>query len=125
MNIPPDRSKSTGNGPNWSRINQWLLWLGLAAAVAWMFYRHNAHLLQLLPFLFILACPLMHIFGHGSHGAHGGHDHQDQPPRGDEGARLRANQTTGAARNPSTSPGTTTETTGASSWKPSNSRLPA
>jgi len=29
MNIPPDRSKSTGNGPNWSRINQWLLWLGL------------------------------------------------------------------------------------------------
>ncbi|ALY92249.1 TPA: DUF2933 domain-containing protein [Pseudomonas aeruginosa] len=84
MNIPPDRSKSTGNSPNWSRINQWLLWLGLAAAVAWMFYRHNAHLLQLLPFLFILACPLIHIFGHGSHGAHGGHDHQDQPPRGDE-----------------------------------------
>lgn len=46
MNIPPDRSKSTGNSPNWSRINQWLLWLGLAAAVAWMFYRHNAHLLN-------------------------------------------------------------------------------
>jgi hypothetical protein len=42
-----------------------------------------------------------------------------------KGVRLRANQTTGAARNPSTSPGTTTETTGASSWKPSNSRLPA
>ncbi|MEK9803020.1 MAG: DUF2933 domain-containing protein [Curvibacter sp.] len=84
MTLPYDPKQNGRNSPNWSRINQWLLWLGLAAAVAWMFYRHNAHLQQLLPFLFILACPLMHIFGHGSHGAHGGHDHQDQPPRGDE-----------------------------------------
>ncbi|HEJ6052601.1 TPA: DUF2933 domain-containing protein [Pseudomonas aeruginosa] len=84
MNIPSDRRNSTGRGMNWSHINQWLLWIGLAAAVAWMFYRHNAHLLQLLPFLFILACPLMHIFGHGGHGGHGGHDHQGPPPRGDE-----------------------------------------
>lgn len=49
------------SGPNWSRINQWVLWLGLAAAVAYMFYRHNAHLAQLLPFLILLACPLMHL----------------------------------------------------------------
>lgn len=58
---------------NWSSVNQWLLWIGLAAAVAWLFFRHNAHLLQILPFLFILACPLMHLFGHGRHGGHGGH----------------------------------------------------
>lgn len=73
-------------GPNWSRINQWLLWLGLAAAVAWMFYRHNAHLAQLLPFLILLACPLMHLFGHGGHGGHDGHgspgdDERSAPPR--------------------------------------------
>jgi hypothetical protein len=62
-----------GGGPNWSRINQCLLWIGLAAAVAWLFFRHNEHLARLLPLVFILACPLMHIFGHGGHGGHGGH----------------------------------------------------
>jgi len=59
---------------NWSQINQWLLWLGLAAAVAWLVVRHGAHLVELLPFLLILACPLMHLFGHGhgnSHKSHG------------------------------------------------------
>ena len=61
------------SGPNWSRINQWVLWIGLAAAVAWMFFRHNAHLGQLLPFLILLACPLMHVVGHGGHGGHAGH----------------------------------------------------
>lgn len=31
---------------------------------------HSVHLLGLLPYLFILACPLMHIFMHGGHGHH-------------------------------------------------------
>ena len=71
-----------GSGPNWSRIDQWLLWVGLAAAVAWLFIGHSAHLLQLAPFLILLACPLMHIFGHGGHGEHGGHSghRNDEPP---------------------------------------------
>ena len=42
MTMPYDPKQNGRNSPNWSRINQWLLWLGLAAAVAWMFYRHNA-----------------------------------------------------------------------------------
>ncbi|SCK20466.1 Protein of unknown function [Variovorax sp. HW608] len=84
MNLPFDPKQGHRAGPNWSRINQWLLWIGLAAAVAWMFFRHNAHLLQLLPFLFILACPLMHIFGHGGHGGHG-----DTTPRNPEEPAAR------------------------------------
>ncbi|HET7528073.1 MAG TPA: DUF2933 domain-containing protein [Burkholderiaceae bacterium] len=60
--------------PNWSRVNQWLLWLGLAAAVVWLVLRHSAHLLEVAPFLIVLACPLMHLFGHGGHGGHGSHD---------------------------------------------------
>ena len=31
------------------------------------------HLLGALPYLFILACPLMHIFMHHGHGDHGDH----------------------------------------------------
>jgi hypothetical protein len=72
MNHSHEHGNGRPSGPNWSRINQWLLWIGLAAAVAWMFFRHNAHLVQLLPFLILLACPLMHLFGHGGHGGHGG-----------------------------------------------------
>jgi hypothetical protein len=34
---------------------------------------HRAHALGFLPFLLILACPLLHIFMHGGHGGHGGH----------------------------------------------------
>jgi hypothetical protein len=81
MTHSPEAGRSLSSGPNWSRINQWVLWIGLAAAVAWMFYRHNAHLWQLLPFLILLACPLMHLFGHGAHGEHGGGS--DKKPRDD------------------------------------------
>lgn len=63
-------AEPTPASTNWSRINQWLLWLGLAFVVGWLFFRHNEHLLQLSPFLVLPACPLMHIFGHGRHGGH-------------------------------------------------------
>jgi len=48
----------------------------LAAAGALLASEHWAHLVGYLPFLFLLACPLMHLFMHGGHG-HGGHDHGD------------------------------------------------
>ena len=86
MDLPNGFQQGRSTGPNWSRVNQWLLWMGLAVAVAWLFYRHNAHLLQLLPFLLILACPLMHLFGHGRHGGHGKHG-GDAPARGTKDAR--------------------------------------
>ena len=42
---------------------------------------HLAHALGYLPFLLILACPLMHFFMHGGHGAHGGHESHGQEDR--------------------------------------------
>lgn len=33
---------------------------------------HGAHLIPFLPWLLILACPLMHVFMHGGHGGHRG-----------------------------------------------------
>jgi hypothetical protein len=42
----------------------------MATVLLWS--EHRAHLLGVLPYLFLLACPLLHIFGgHGSNGAHG------------------------------------------------------
>ena len=34
---------------------------------------HRAHLLGFLPYLLLLACPLLHLFMHRGHGGHGGH----------------------------------------------------
>lgn len=32
---------------------------------------HRAHVIPLLPWLLVAACPLMHVFMHGSHRGHG------------------------------------------------------
>jgi hypothetical protein len=45
-------------------------------------FEHRAHLAGLLgwlPYLILLACPLMHLFMHGGHGGHG-----HGPDKGDE-----------------------------------------
>jgi hypothetical protein len=53
----------------------------LAVAGFFLWTEHRAHLLGALPYLLLLACPLMHIFGHHGHHAHGakggesGHHH--------------------------------------------------
>lgn len=41
---------------------------------------HRGHLFGILPFLFLLACPFLHRFGHGGHD--GGHDHSTRGAAG-------------------------------------------
>jgi len=43
---------------------------------------HRAHLFGVLPYLLLLACPILHRFGHGRHGSsrHGGDTHTGQRP---------------------------------------------
>jgi hypothetical protein len=48
---------------------------------ALLFTEHRAHVLGLLIWLPLLACPLMHVFMHGGHGHHGVHDRQDDQGR--------------------------------------------
>lgn len=42
---------------------------------------HRAHVLGFLPYLLILACPLLHLFMHGGHGGHGGHGADPKPTK--------------------------------------------
>jgi len=50
-------------------------------AVAALLSEHRTHFFSALPFLLLLACPLMHVFMHGGHGgAHGDHDGGKQAP---------------------------------------------
>lgn len=54
------------------------------ATLAYLFFgEHRVHLLGYLPFLFLLACPLLHMTMHGGHGGHGGHGDKAGPPPSD------------------------------------------
>lgn len=60
----------------WSPAGLALL-VAVAAGGFYLVTEHTAHLFGALPYLLILACPLMHLFMHQGHG-HGGH-HDGQP----------------------------------------------
>jgi hypothetical protein len=51
----------------------------LAGFGGYLFWTHTGHIMTALPYLLLLACPLMHFFGHGH-----GHGHQHH---GDSGRR--------------------------------------
>lgn len=61
-------------------VKWYLSWRGvfltilLAAVSYYLLTVHLAHVALALPYLLLLACPLMHIFGHGHHN----HGHDDK-----------------------------------------------
>jgi len=60
--------------------------LFLATIAFLMMTGHTAHLLGAVPYLLLLACPLMHLFMHGGHEHHHhGTDKQDASMPADEG----------------------------------------
>lgn len=63
----------------------------LAVALFFLLTEHRAHFFGFLPFLLILACPLMHLFHHGGHGGHGTHKHSAGPPS--DGPRSEPKET--------------------------------
>lgn len=73
---PPPSPSSTG------RANvAWMVFAAVAAFYLWT--EHRAHLLGLLPYVLLLACPLMHFFMHGRH------RHRHTPPPGESRDRRR------------------------------------
>ncbi len=53
--------------------------LGFLAIVGFFLAtEHRAHFYGYLPYLLVLACPLLHLFGHGGHGGHGA-DEDNEP----------------------------------------------
>lgn len=53
--------------------------LAVAASI-YLYVAHQSHLYAVLPYLFLAACPLMHVFMHRGHGH--GHGHAHGAPRG-------------------------------------------
>ena len=81
---PAQRPNPDSAPPFWgSRYALGLLVFGAIAAY-FLLSEHRAHFFGALPFLLLLACPLMHMFMHGGHGGHGGgHGHRANGERAD------------------------------------------
>jgi len=70
--------------PSFWRSRTGLAFLGLFAIAAFfLLTEHRAHALGALPFLLLLLCPLLHVFGHGGHGQTGDRDSKSEPRQGD------------------------------------------
>jgi hypothetical protein len=57
-----------------SRRSRYVFWGFVAVAAFYLLAEHRAHVLYFLPYLLVLACPLMHLFHHGHrHGESASH----------------------------------------------------
>ena len=60
------------DGRAWWRTRSGVVLCGfLLIAAFYLLTQHTAHVFWVLPYLLILACPLMHLFMHHGHGGHG------------------------------------------------------
>lgn len=73
----PDDDPPDTDANSFLRRGRWVFWIFAIVAAAYLISEHRAHLEGALPFLIILACPLLHMFMHGGHGGHGGHRGKD------------------------------------------------
>ncbi len=59
---------------------RWAWWGFVAVAGFFLLYEHLAHVIEWLPWVLLLACPLLHVFMRGGHGSHSdqdkGHRHE-------------------------------------------------
>jgi hypothetical protein len=55
------------------RSVNWIMWGFVGVAAFFLITEHRAHLYGFLPYLLLLACPLMHLFMHHGHGGRNGH----------------------------------------------------
>ena len=69
-----NHSEQIAAPPFWrSRYAVGLLVFGAVAAY-FLLSEHRAHFIGALPYLLLLACPIMHLFMHHGHGGHGEDD---------------------------------------------------
>ena len=74
-----EHSQHDNQGSGGGGAGRYVFWGFLVIAGYFLIMEHSAHVVQYLPYLLLLACPLMHLLhGHGGHGGHGGGDSTDK-----------------------------------------------
>ncbi len=67
--------------PWWRDPKKWPFFVFLAIGAYFLWAEHEAHVIEFLPWILILACVGMHFFMHGGHG-HGEHGrNHDRDPK--------------------------------------------
>lgn len=61
----------------------------LAAFGVYLLWSHTGHVVSALPYVLLLACPLLHLFGH-RHGHGHAHDHSHVSPSSEKTIRPRS-----------------------------------
>lgn len=79
----PHQHDTEGSSP---RRSKWVLAGFLLIAGFFLWTEHRAHLLGILPYVLLAACPLMHLFHHG-HGH--GHHRSGTPDTADAGRNAQ------------------------------------
>jgi hypothetical protein len=68
----PEHPRHSKPPPSFWPSRTGLALLGFAAIAGFfLLTEHRAHLLGVLPWLLLFACPLLHLFMHRGHGGHG------------------------------------------------------
>lgn len=71
-----NNDQETGKGSRFGSRRGIVVLVFLAIIGFFLFTEHRAHLFGILPYLLLLACPLMHFFMHGRHGS--SHQHGEE-----------------------------------------------
>lgn len=79
--MSPEQESHRKNG--WRSKANWALVGFLLVAAYFLITEHRAHVIDFLPFILVLACPLLHLFMHRDHG-HGANRDHEHPGEGDK-----------------------------------------
>ena len=73
--------RTDANDSSARRAFRWGAWAFIAIAAYFLWTEHRAHVAGVLPYLLLLACPIIHLLMHRGHGrredrdGHGAHQH--------------------------------------------------
>jgi hypothetical protein len=76
--MKPTEALSPRSAEGLSRNTKLALLSAAAIGAFFILREHWEHVLGLLPYLLLISCPLLHLFGHGHHSRHESSDHSHQ-----------------------------------------------
>ncbi len=77
-------SDSNSRDGYWSSPQGVVVIFMVSAASYLLWTEHRAHVIEALPWVILLLCPLMHIFMHRGHGHHNAGDADHESPHKDD-----------------------------------------
>lgn len=81
-----------GRSKRSDRIVNWLIGALVVIAAYFLITEHRAHVVPYLPWLLVLACPLLHFFMHGHHRGHSEDERGPNPDHAHVGHEMHSDK---------------------------------